>query len=176
MKQEKMKLILVRHPETNNNSKGIIEDQMSGDFTSKGKTQMVSLMEKLKNKKIDLIYSSDSIRCKRLAIMLSKFKNIKVMFDPLLREINNGNWVGKKEDEVKVLNDLGIDSKNGESFLNFKQRVLSFLNKLQIDDKNLLIITHGCFIKIFIGSQKGLSINNSLKIKVENCSINEVEI
>ncbi len=54
-----MKLILVRHAETEANAKGINPGKEHGELTILGKKQAELLAECLKSHKIDKVYSSD---------------------------------------------------------------------------------------------------------------------
>ena len=62
-----MRLIIVRHGETEKNVKKIIQGQTHGTLTKKGIQQHKKLAKRFKDEKIDVIYSSDLGRTKHLA-------------------------------------------------------------------------------------------------------------
>ena len=58
-----MYLILLRHAETEENRNGIVQGQHPGRVSELGKSQIETVVNKLKNETIDAIYSSDLKRC-----------------------------------------------------------------------------------------------------------------
>ena len=62
-----MKLIIARHGETEENKKGILQGHLPGKLTELGIEQSKKLALRLKNEKIDAIYSSDLARASNTA-------------------------------------------------------------------------------------------------------------
>ncbi len=87
------KIILVRHGESIANAKGISQGNrnkwMDTSLTKKGKEQAKKLAERLKEEKIEVIYSSDLKRAKETAEEINKFHNLKIKFDKRLRDLMN---------------------------------------------------------------------------------------
>ena len=80
-----MKLILVRHGETEGNVKQIIQGQTHGKLTKKGIKQAKLLARRLKNEKIDVVFSSDLQRAKNTTKqILNHHCKIPVFYDKLL--------------------------------------------------------------------------------------------
>ncbi len=59
-----MRLIITRHGETVENTKGIMQEHLPGKLTEKGISQAKEIGNKLRNQKIDLFFSSDLKRAK----------------------------------------------------------------------------------------------------------------
>ena len=98
-----MKIYLIRHGETT----GDIENRYGGDYddhlSATGKVQCEGLVQKLKNKNIEIIYHSPRIRAKETAEILNK--SLKVNIEPVtdLRERNNyGVLTGLVKTEAKA--------------------------------------------------------------------------
>ena len=68
-----MKLIITRHGETIENAKRICQGHLGGNLSKKGKLQAKKLAERLKNEKLDVIYSSDLKRTKDTTKEIKKY-------------------------------------------------------------------------------------------------------
>ena len=68
-----MKLIFVRHGETIENQNHTIQGQTPGQLSEEGKEQARLVAERLKEVKIDKIFTSDLARAKDTAKEIAKF-------------------------------------------------------------------------------------------------------
>lgn len=103
-KQEhkKMKLIIIRHGETNHNKERICQGQLDTDLSIEGIEQAKKLGKRFKETKINFCYSSDLKRAKNTAKEILKYhEDIKLILDKRIRERNFG-----KLQEVLSLNIL----------------------------------------------------------------------
>ncbi|MFW5852855.1 MAG: histidine phosphatase family protein, partial [Nanoarchaeota archaeon] len=91
-----MKLIIVRHGETFENISGICQGQSDGTLSDKGKLQAKKVAERLKDEKIDALYSSDLQRTVDTANEILRYHpKIELKKDKLLRERYFGEFEGK---------------------------------------------------------------------------------
>ena len=67
-----MRLIMVRHGETEENRDSITQGQTPGHLTKLGKSQAKKLGERLASDNFDIIYCSDLLRCKDTCAEISK--------------------------------------------------------------------------------------------------------
>lgn len=138
-------IFLVRHPETEWNKKGIFQGHKDSPLTVKGKKVAESLGQKLKDKEIKIIYSSDLGRCVQTAEIINQFLKLKIVKSSQLREKSIGDFDGQVYEEIrKYLNESDPEQvpPHGESFNQMKKRVLKFLKTVE---DNSLIVTHdGC--------------------------------
>ena len=180
-----MRLLITRHGQTRENIDGTIQGKNHGNINEMGFKEISSLIERLKKEKIDLIISSDIPRCKLTTQEIIKKINTPVEYSELIREKDNGELVGKKHQEIDW-DDLGDDfetrkAPNGENLQEVLERGRKFFNGL-IDkygntNKTILIVSHGAFLKVFIGNLLGMSLYNSIfKLFIEHCSLTEIEI
>jgi broad specificity phosphatase PhoE len=95
-----MKLIITRHGETKGNVKRILAD-IDDPLTAKGKEQARKVAERLKDEKIDAIFSSPIIRAKETAQIIAKYhpKSEFIIADEL-KEMELGSYLNKGFDEV----------------------------------------------------------------------------
>lgn len=132
-------------------------------LTQKGKTETSSLAEKIGKEKIDLIFSSDLLRTKQTAEIVSEETGIKVKYDPRLREINfgvyNGELSEKYDKNFPKCERFNRKAENGESWSDTKMKILDFVKELEekYKNKNILIISHGGPLAFLQATAKGLS-------------------
>jgi len=141
-------------------------------LTEKGKRQIKNVAQKLKSKKINLIFSSDISRAKETAKIISKEIKVEPIFDIRLREINKGIYNGKPIKEYKK---AFSDQKqrffkrplNGESRQDCKKKMMNFLEEIdkKYRDKNILIISHGTPLYLLEGTVRGLKDEKLLERK-----------
>ena len=182
-----MKLIMVRHGESQANVKGIYSGWTDYDLTERGKEQAEKAGEYLKNINIDKIYSSPIKRALKTAQIISSQinKDIKIIDD--LKEINFGIFDGKTHKEIiKVYKDeyenwvknyIKHRISQGESLEDLYNRINNFINKLKKDnnDKTYLIVTHGGVIQVLITILLDLDIEKMWNFKIPTGAIVEVE-
>jgi len=144
-----MKLILIRHCETNESLQNIVHGQMDFGLSLNGKKQANNLSKNLKHEIIDLICCSDLSRAIETALIVKqRYPNVKLISSPALRERNYGIYQGKKW--IDVENNISRD--NIESDEKLKERVLNFIHTLWLEhnSETVVIITHSGPIKILL--------------------------
>lgn len=135
-----MKLILVRHGETIENQKDIIHGHTPGHLSGTGKAQVKKLSERLKDEKIDAIYSSDLRRAKDTALEIAKFhKNVPIYYRRDLRERNYGSLEGRYVPDVINL-PTPDDVETRESV---HQRAKNFLDEIYEKHSNDIVLFVG---------------------------------
>ena len=142
-----MKLIIVRHGETNEILQGILQGQTDCTLSADGSKQAMNLAECLKNEKIDLIYCSDLGRCKDSLAPLLNFIRVNPVYTFLLREKGKGIFDGKSKklyEQWKENNPEKIPQ-GGESREDVDKRAKKFLdeNMKNWKYKTILIMAHG---------------------------------
>ncbi|MFA6888234.1 MAG: histidine phosphatase family protein [Candidatus Woesearchaeota archaeon] len=147
-----MKLIIVRHGETHENNLGIIQGWNVGTLNDKGQEQAKKVALRLKDEKIDIVYSSDLERTKQTTEEIMKFHpKTPVIYEKILRERNSGEWEGKTEEERKLslqnnnLEYLKHKPRGGESPQDLQKRVISFYDNFiqKYNKETILIVGHG---------------------------------
>jgi len=158
-----MKLTVVRHGETIENKKNILQGHLPGRLSDLGKEQAKKLALRLKSEKFDLIYSSDLARAADTAKEIIKYhKNTPIYYVEELRERNLGIYQGKKRGTVDWENlPRGVETVD-----KLKERVELFLGKLceKCQEKSVLFVGHGFYIRILTSVILGESPESFIKI------------
>lgn len=173
-----MKIYLTRHGQTKWNLEGRLQGQLDSSLNETGKSQAIKLGEKLYNTNIDLIISSSLNRALDTAKLIRSDRNIEIIEDENLKEINFGIWQGKTIDEIKENynkeynnfwgnaedydpNSIAKEDTIGETFESLITRVgLSIDNILRkYKDKDILVVTHGVTLKAIYAYVKSLPVN-----------------
>jgi len=139
-------------------------------LTKKGEKEVKIAAKKIKNKKIDIIFSSDLLRTKQTAEIVSRETRAKIIFDKRLREYNVGIFNGKNPKLVwEYLNKKGnialAKPPKGESLVEIGKRMYGFLKDVneKYQNKNILIISHELPLTILEGTLKGWLIEKILE-------------
>ncbi len=170
-------VFLIRHPETISNKEGIIEDPMGGELSTYGKSQISPAVKNLLSLNISKVYSSDSARCRELAETFSKESGLAIKYKPILREINSGDWIGMKKSEVKKLIAQNKRPKHGEDIPQLMERARVILQDIANEQGRILLITHGCLIKMLVGVTGNMGAYEAdEEVSAENCQIMELDM
>jgi len=139
-------------------------------LTKEGEEQASKTAEALKNKNINLIFSSDLLRTKQTAQIVSKEVGAKVIFDKRLREYDVGTFNGKDPSLVweylKKSGDILLAKPpRGESLLEIRKRMYEFLKDIneKYQGKNILIVSHELPLTIFEGTLKAWPLEQILE-------------
>lgn len=162
-----MKFIFVRHGQTLFNQLGLTQGWCDSPLTYQGIKQVEQLEGKLRNKKIDAIYSSPLGRAYQTASILNCHRQLKINRDERLKEIFFGCFEGSSEylrDHFQVesstwMDDLKMDYKayEGENLYEVVGRHYDFLKdviKKHNENQTILVVGHGCSLHAFIKNMK----------------------
>lgn len=143
-----MKLILTRHGQTVENKEGIIQGHLPGKLSKKGIRQAKKLALRLKDEKIDCIYSSDLKRAVDTAKEIAKyhpdtpFRRVKE-----LRERDHGSLTGRNKKEVDWTKFWDVD---GETVETMSKRAKKLIDKIydEYAGGTVVIVGHGAINKV----------------------------
>lgn len=141
-----MKLIIVRHGQTEENVAGILQGHLPGKLTSLGISQAKKVAKRLENEKIDAIYSSDLARASDTAKEIARHHpEADLYFVKELREKDQGDLTGKNVNEIDW-----SKPRNTEKSDKMARRAKSILNKAynQYKNKTVVFVSHGGLIRI----------------------------
>ncbi len=182
-----MKLLLVRHGETDLNAAGILQGHGHYCLNEKGKEQARKLGIRLQNENIDVAYISDLHRAKETAAEILKFHpKTKVIFTKELRERHHGVFEGKHGSEMLAAREKAGKSyeeflpEGGESFLQCQKRTVRFYESLVVRHhaETILLVTHGALLRCLLLhiAQQPFDVNNYDTYQAKNCSLTIVEV
>jgi broad specificity phosphatase PhoE len=162
-----------------------VQGKENGGINEKGFAQIKNLIKELQKKKISRIISSDIPRCKITAEEILKNRDVPIEYSSLIREKDNGSFVGKNHKNFNWEDLPGTfetrKAPDGENLEEVRERGKKFFEILKEkygkSDETILVISHGAFLKVFIGNLLGMNLYDSIfKLFIEHCSLTELEI
>lgn len=178
---------LIRHGQSESSKKEFMSswpEKIYNPLTLKGVRQIKRAIKKLKKENVDLMFSSDLLRCKQTAEIIAKELNLKIIFDERLRERDAGILNGKSLEEWHCFfNDTGDlfnkKAPEGESIEDIKERIKDFLLDIEgkYENKNIIVISHGHPLLVFLGITNNFSEKEfiSNKSRPKNAEIIKIE-
>ncbi|MFA7201396.1 MAG: class I tRNA ligase family protein [Candidatus Paceibacterota bacterium] len=147
------RFILMRHGGALHNTKHIISGDVKKSvqfpLTKKGIGDVKRTAQKLVQKHIDIIISSDLYRTHQTAEIVSQFTGAKVVFDKRLREIYLGELEGQSVDRYDALFPTYEDRflkfpEKGEALIAVAARMYDFVKDIEkkYAGKNVLVVSH----------------------------------
>ena len=121
----KTTIFLIRHGETIDNARQIMQGQVQGELNEKGKEQARQVAERLAAEQIDAIVASDLHRAVQTAEIIAEPHGLPVLTTPLLRERDWGSFTGRYIPDLQGLDwpdDVEPETKlleRARSFLQF---------------------------------------------------------
>lgn len=175
-----MKLLIVRHGQTDWNLKGKAQGRTDTKLNKTGIKQAEEIRDKLLNEVIDVVISSPLKRARKTAEIIASRRDIPIVCDKDITERSFGRYEGQEAkyidfDAIKRSGEIGIET--DEEFVIRIGRFLENVKK-QYKDKTVLIVSHRGTILGMCCYIENLPIckENTDKYKAENCSILEYEI
>ena len=141
-----VKLYLVRHGQTEDNVKQILQGQMPGQLTQEGVREAERLCERMKEVPIDVFVSSDLARAIDTCRIIAAPHGKEVVKTPLLRERDWGDFTGAYIPDLK---DRAWPD-NVESAERMMARAKNFITWLRVTypEQTVLAVGHGIINKM----------------------------
>lgn len=154
MSPDANKYYLVRHGEAEQNVAGIINSSLENNhyhLTEVGREQVSATAAQLKEKGVDMIFTSPFTRAQETAQIIAEATGATVVVDARLRELNCGTFDGKKVDELHASFPGGAISRfenapeGGETLRDARRRIVEFVKWLRSEyrGKKIAIVSHG---------------------------------
>ena len=181
------RLLLVRHGEVVSRGQGKFLGFTDLGLSLRGKRQVQSLAEYLKEAPLDQAYASDLKRAVDSARSICQGRSIRPVTRSAFREMNMGDWDGKSWEEVKKENPeirtlFFYDLKNfyfpgGENWTQFRSRVLKGLKTLfkENQGKDILLVAHAGVNRIILAQALGLRFKNMFFMDQGYACLNIIE-
>ncbi len=180
-----MRLILVRHGETEDNASNTVQGQTHGRLSTNGLSQAELVSLRLKDTKVDAIYTSDLERARETAgIIAARLPSLERVEDIRLREQDFGIFEGRpiidllEKMEREQADFATFIPEEGESRVKFQERVLRFFEEKREGHagETVLIITHYGVINILLGWLLGHDDPLATDWRIGNASVTILDI
>jgi len=166
-----MRLVIVRHGESEWNRIGRYQGQFDAPLSEMGVKQAEALAERLSTESFNAIYASPLQRARLTAEHVAKFHpDTPMIIDPAIIEIDHGEWAGLMVDEVIAKYGNGLREWRLTPTRDFKE----MLQKKHVD-QTVLVSTHDVVVKILAADALGMHMDGINRIWVTNASISVIE-
>ena len=165
-------LYLVRHGETVDNARQLMQGQTQGELNENGVLQAKALSEQWRNRVIDAVISSDLKRAVDTAAVIAAPHGLEVMTTSLLRERDWGDFTGRYIPDLK--NEPWPE--NVESLENLLSRAGEFITYVRqtFPGKKVLAVGHGIINKAIQAVLYQKSMSEILKMS--NAEVRELAL
>jgi probable phosphoglycerate mutase len=182
-----VRFLVIRHGETEWNSKGRIQGQLESPLNERGLEQAGALAHVLADEQIDELWSSDLDRARDTATALAKQSSQRLRIDTRLRERHFGVFQGLTFEQAKqrypqyyemyTSDDPDEAIPGGESSREFQDRATGFFVERGKDrdyhSKTIAVVTHGGVVSCLYRLAKGVSLTAPRTWELPNAAINE---
>ncbi|WP_101913260.1 histidine phosphatase family protein [Megasphaera vaginalis (ex Bordigoni et al. 2020)] len=184
-----VRIILIRHGETQWNIEGRYQGQEDTALSEKGVQQGHLVAEGLRQVPIDVCISSPLRRSYLTCTFCADLHRLQVIKDKRLLEINHGLWEGCLADEIRRAypaefaawherpETVTMPGDGGESLEDVRRRVRDAFAEYAeaYDGKTVLVAAHDAVNKAIICDLLGLDMSHFWQIKQDNTCINVLE-
>jgi len=186
-----IKLILIRHGESDGNAQRKFSGFQDVDLTEKGIWQAKRLARRLERVQVNAVYCSDLKRARHTAEIIFGDRGKDIVTNPKFREINFGAWEGYTFEEVKSKFGYGDEFNHlmenikpeaaipqGESLVDLNDRVMAELNNLlkkhekNDKDKTIALVCHGGTIRVILSNALNIGLKNMWNIEQYSTALN----
>ncbi len=168
-------IYLTRHGQTEWNIEKRLQGHGNSPLTDAGIKRAEELSKRLKDIKIECIYTSPIERAYKTASILKGNKEIELITHDGSKEMNFGDFEGKITEEVMQENpdwdinlimqgNLEMRAPNGETLAEVRERVSKAMDEIikDNDGKSILIVAHGITLKAIMNYFKDKDVNSEV--------------
>jgi len=176
-----MKLIIIRHGESQAACEGIGLGQMDGDLSQKGLWQSRLLAQRLKREKLDAIFTSPLQRALHTARHIASAHSCQLIVDDRLKERKMGIFEGRSK---QIFNEASASfpqvsyaPPGGESIEEVAARARIFYTDLRkYKFQNVVIASHNFLNKALLSVILDRPLQETLNYAQDHACINIIEI
>ena len=179
-----MRLILVRHGQTEWNADGRYQGQSNVALSDMGRKQAELLADRFPVKTLDAIYSSDLDRARETAECVGKKLGVPVRPEKAFRELSFGDWEGLNYQEIfsrwpeeagklfTAPDELAIP--HGETFQELQKRALDKIKSIyNVNiDKTVAVFAHGAINKTILAGLMHIPLHYLWSLRQDNTAVN----
>ena len=170
-----VKLLLVRHGQTEENVQQVLQGQSPGHLTTQGYAEAWELAARLEELRgqVACVFSSDLTRAVRTAEIIAGVLQLPVLPEPLLRERDFGELTGRAIAEVRALSEM---PPTVESVETMRERARLFLERVarEYDGATVLAVSHGLYLRGLQGVWAGCPLQEIPPMR--NCEVRTLQL
>ncbi|MEB3224255.1 MAG: histidine phosphatase family protein, partial [Synechococcus sp.] len=186
-----LRLLLVRHGETNWNREGRFQGTMDIPLNENGQAQAAKAQAFLKDVNLDFAVTSPMSRPKETAeIILQAHPNVTLATHPQLEEIGHGLWEGKLESEIEAdfpgmlqewkTTPETVQMPEGENLQQVWDRANQAWDEIvtqysQTPNQVGLVVAHDAINKVILCRVMGLQPKDIWAVKQGNCAVTVID-
>ena len=176
-----MRLYITRHGESLWNAENKVLGRTDIGLNERGKEQARELVKKLKDTKLDYVFTSPLSRAKDTAKEVADSKGIPLIVDDRLIEINFGDYEGidrRSEAYQNERRDYFRRYPHGESYMDLAGRIYPLLQELKREyaDKSVLLVSHGGICRVIHNYFVDMGNEEFVTYAFPNCGIEEFKL
>ncbi len=141
-------IFLVRHGETVDNARQIMQGQTQGCLNEKGREQALQVAQRLASEQFDAIVASDLQRAVQTAEIIAKPHGLNVETTPLLRERDWGSFTGRFIPDLR--NQVWPDDIESEETMLLRARSFLIYMTATWPGKRVVAVGHGIMNKAIL--------------------------
>ncbi|MDM9617826.1 histidine phosphatase family protein [Kosakonia cowanii] len=181
-----MKVILVRHAQTQWNRAGMIQGQQDSPITERGERETAALLAALEDEgyTAESVFSSPLTRARSMGEQLAALFQAPLVIDAALMEQAFGRYEGLSTQELQAeadalfAHDAAFCPPGGESLVQAVQRMLVFLQRqhTRAAHKTLCVVCHGHVTQGLLALLKEGNLENFARYAQPNASYAVLEM
>jgi broad specificity phosphatase PhoE len=186
-----MRLLLVRHAESQGNFEGRLQGRKEFPLTHRGLEQAEALAARLAGAPVSAIYSSPIRRAHDTALAVAARSGLEVTLEPRVQEYDFGDqlsgltWREIREKQPEIITALGSSGSEfprypgEEGRTAFRDRVCAAIGEISErhhEDHAVAVITHAGPIVAFLMETLGRGYGRPIPFLIENTSVTTVEL
>lgn len=150
-----MQLYLVRHGQTEENVRHVIQGQLPGRLSPLGLEQAEHLGVRFQNVPLDMVISSDLHRAVQTAEAIALPHDLPVVPEPLLREQHYGIHQGKPMESLygnSGFKGVVRQAQGGETIEDLRRRAETLWGRWQTElvGKTVVAVSHGALLSVLL--------------------------
>ena len=180
-----MRLLLVRHGQSEGNASGIVQGHLDFDLTELGRQQALATAERLGNQKVDRIIASPLKRALNTALTIAAPHGLDVEHEPALMEYDLGHVSGltgaqirERYPEIAQSYARGIrpafPGEEGRDV--FNARVRGVLEALSNRGETVVAVAHGGVVTALCYAVAGINGRRPGLFEIANCALTEITL
>jgi broad specificity phosphatase PhoE len=181
-----LRLIVLRHGETDWNLAGRYQGCIDTGLSSEGRAQAAAVAGALSGRRLAAVYSSPLTRARETAEAIARPHGLAVHTEEAFNEICHGVWEGLMVEEVQArFPDLyaewrattHVTMPGGENLAQVSDRVLGQLRRLQTlhDGETVCLVSHDVPVRLLILEALGLPLDRFWSIYLSATGLSEIE-